>query len=120
MNKQVELVATFDDLAQSKGIAEIRFQSDSSSYSQQKASLSYQLKAKVDAQEQPFLNGSEVTTHKTFELEDEAFQEFWDNEKELYQLVLEELGVQPSKIVKNTTTYDYQNPENNGTVSVEL
>lgn len=121
MHKQVETLASFEDLEASKGIIEIRFQADNCSFFNQKASISYQIKAKVETAEQPFLDGQEITTQKNFELEGEAFEDFWaDDSTELYQLVLESLGVTPTKIIKTVSTVDYQNPENNSTVSVEL
>lgn len=121
MYKQVETLATFDDIEASKGIIEIRFQADNCSFFNQKASISFQIKAKVETVEQPFLDGQEITTQSTFELENEAFEAFWaDDEQELYQLALQDLGVIPTKVVKTTTMYDHQNPENNSTTTVEL
>jgi hypothetical protein len=121
MQKQVETLASFEDLESSKGIIEIRFQADNCSFLNKKASISYQMRLKVETETQPFLDGQEISTQKTFELEGEAFEDFWeDTETELYQLALESLGVTPTKVVKTVTTSDYQNPQNNSTVSVEL
>lgn len=120
MNKQTSIVATCNPET-SKGISEIKFQADSCSFLASKASISYNIKAVVDSTEQPFLDGSVIDAQKTFEVEGEQFEAFWaEPEVELHQLALMDLGVVPEKIVKTVVTYDYQNPENNSTVSVEL
>lgn len=121
MQKQVETLASFEDLESSKGIIEIRFQADNCSFFNQNASISYQMRVKVGAETQPFLDGQEISTQKTFELEGEAFEDFWaDNSTELYELVLQSLGVIPTKVVKTVTTSDWQNPSNNSVEQIIL
>jgi hypothetical protein len=86
-----------------------------------KASISYNIKAVVDTTDQPFLDGIQIDAQKTFVVEGESFDEFWaDSNSELYQLALVSLGVVPDSVIKTTTIHDYENPENNSTVSVEL
>lgn len=120
MNRQISIVATCNPET-SKGISQITFQGDSCSFLASKASISYNIKAVVDSTDQPFLDGIQIDAQKTFEIEGERFDEFWaDSNSELYQLALANLGVVPDSVIKTTTINDYQNPENNSTVSVEL
>lgn len=119
MNKSISIVATCNPET-SKGVSEVKFQADSCSFLAARASISYNLTAVVDSDEQPFLEGIPVNAQKTFEVEGEKFDAFWENSEELYQLALADLGIVPDSVIKTTTISDYQNPENNSTVSVEL
>lgn len=121
VQKQVEIFAQFDDLESSKGIKSIRFQADNCSFLAQKATITFQLIAVVDSDEQPFLQGQEVSTQQVFELEGEEFADFWaDDTKELYQMALLSLSVEPTSIDMNVTTYDHLNPQNSGTVTTRI